>query len=279
MAEGEEKVASMFDQPWEDTIIMAVRDLQWKKALERFTLGQESKLPAPLLKLDGNTETALGDVVTSADDRFFLFEFKGDDSNMGSEWTKPLVAFMKDVNADTEHIVPKRTFIGLSKRAHHFVFPLYKPVVTRKKGNIPVVAAEVGTACYYDAAVAMTGSTYTLRSRAGINALMYGVFKTHDTEERFSFGLRPERMAVYLKLLTQAHKERGATKNIPMKAVLLSDKGFIWPCANMEALEDILSLLEVESAIQVSAEILYKGTKDILEVATRPAPPSISPAP
>lgn len=269
----------MFDQPWEDTIIMALRDLQWRKALEKLTSGQKTRLPAPLIKLDGNPETALGDVVTSADDRFFLFEFKGDDSNMGSEPTKPLVSLMKDVDADAKYPEQKSAFVQLSRRTHHFVFPVFKPKVLYKRDTVPVVSVEVGTAFYYDAAVAMTDSTYKLANRSEVSRLIYEVFETPNEKKKYRHGLQAGSMALYIKLLTQAHRERTGALNIPMKAVVLSDRGFIWPCADMNTLEDIMSLLEVKTSTRELVSSMYAKLADIVNVERRPAPTDASPPP
>lgn len=83
--------------PWEDSLIVALRDLQWirknratlyemrrhgKAATDAERAAIQAKVkdlpvpPALLAKLDGNAESASGDVLTSVEKRFFLLELK-----------------------------------------------------------------------------------------------------------------------------------------------------------------------------------------------------------
>ena len=67
------------NKPWEDTLILAFRDMQWIKKIQNpeYTRRQElAEPPALMIKLDGNAETAAGDIIAGINQRYFLFEFK-----------------------------------------------------------------------------------------------------------------------------------------------------------------------------------------------------------
>lgn len=92
---------------WEDTLIIAFRDLQWLKNIKSEKIGEIIKVDEDkktkstpiemLFKFDGNAESLLGDTLANIDERFFLIEFKGNDSQLKSEWegkSKRLYMFM-----------------------------------------------------------------------------------------------------------------------------------------------------------------------------------------
>jgi hypothetical protein len=71
---------------WEDTIILAIRDMQWIHALT-------SARPWParsLIKFDGHPEEALGDLAMAQDQRFFLIEAKSSPSEFHTEWIRTI---------------------------------------------------------------------------------------------------------------------------------------------------------------------------------------------
>ncbi|MGE7136918.1 hypothetical protein ACQKIE_04730 [Luteibacter sp. NPDC031894] len=70
--------------PWEDTIVMALRDAQWLKDEP----GSVPHLPPMFVKLDGTTEQSLGDLIYQAGERFYLFEVKSAAAAIASEWNK-----------------------------------------------------------------------------------------------------------------------------------------------------------------------------------------------
>lgn len=72
-------------KPWEDTVVTAMRDEKWLHAL-RHRRGQNIRVPLPQLKLKGNAEQRLGDILDATDDRFFLFEVKATRNDIKSEW-------------------------------------------------------------------------------------------------------------------------------------------------------------------------------------------------
>lgn len=70
---------------WEDTIVMAMRDAQWISAQRRGG-SPRSPLPKGMVKLDGKPESLLGDLIYATDERYFLFEVKGQQSEIRAEW-------------------------------------------------------------------------------------------------------------------------------------------------------------------------------------------------
>lgn len=87
---------------WEDTVVTALRDAQWRKCQGRWP---NSAAPPGFLKLDGNAESALGDLFySSADDRYFLIEVKSSKHEIRSEWG------MGDSEA------PKKSYSALASR-------------------------------------------------------------------------------------------------------------------------------------------------------------------
>ncbi|WP_321807800.1 hypothetical protein [Burkholderia sp. BCC1993] len=241
------KSSGMFTRLWEDTIILALRDLQWHKAVKNGPF----KPPKALLKLDGNAETALGDAITSADDRFFLFEFKSDAHEGGSEFKKPLVHVMKAV-ARLSSDNPERTlFEQDSRAAHHFVFPEYSSDDIPSDREVTTRKAIVATDGYYDVAVAMTGNKCHLSNKADIVSMLYPAKKHGAT-----FGLPLANMAAYLSYLVQRYSEWEKSEaegkkpeseakdvEVPMKALVWSDAGFFWPCGDMSNLQHVAQVL------------------------------------
>lgn len=239
--------STAYDGVWEDTLIFAVRDMQWREQVRAFSEGKRAAMPPALLKLDGNAESALGDAIASADGRFFLLEFKGHHSDLGTEHKKSLVAFMKKVAStvhaeavDSKLVNAANRFIELSRLGHFFVFPLPKdadkssPLIERK--------IEVLSSRYYDAAQGIDGQSHDLRHLDGknnvlnvsIHALIYaGTFNGLDREE----------MSAYMHLLAEALTRLGGKDDVSMKAVLLSDDGFAWPIADVRCFALMSELL------------------------------------
>jgi hypothetical protein len=240
---------ALFTRIWEDTVILALRDLQWVKA--------RPGRPAGLLKLDGNVETALGDAITSAGGRYFLFEFKSDAKLGGSEFRKPLVTLMKRVGNLPGDSDAKKYFENATRAAHHFVFPEFGPV-ERSEGETPLRRASVRTDCYYDAACAMKSDTYVLSAKVDVEDMLYA------TQNQECYGLNALEMAAYLAYLCSHYEEWTARKsgttggadesdtNAPLKALVLSDKGFFWPCASMN---DVRQVYQVLTSIQPHVDL------------------------
>lgn len=75
-------------RPWEDTLIIALRDLQWSKS-------KSPPVGMGLFKFDGQAETALGDMKFQAGSKYFLLEAKANAKAISEESDKPLFELMK----------------------------------------------------------------------------------------------------------------------------------------------------------------------------------------
>jgi hypothetical protein len=122
---------------WEDTIVLALRDVQWRAAWSKSVThgaGQPKMCyPKGIVKLDGSAESHLGDMAFKADDqRFFLIEVKSQMRQVKDEWWhgafKPKVLYKtlgSVVNAvkfqasssETENLI-----LELSLRGHMIAF-------------------------------------------------------------------------------------------------------------------------------------------------------------
>ncbi|MBR8082608.1 hypothetical protein KDX23_07595 [Burkholderia vietnamiensis] len=124
---------------WEDTVIIAFRDLQWhrwraavQKARGRKRTALLAASPADLHKLDHDAESAFGDVLTSQGARYFLFEFKavrdGHVDERGKGMFERLSHFVtlaaSTVDQNAQFPPPVQALIDLSKRCHFGVFGL-----------------------------------------------------------------------------------------------------------------------------------------------------------
>ena len=73
-------------KPWEDTIVLALRDIQWMGLNVQGAAAPA--LPGLFIKLDGNTEKTLGDLMYQEGENFYLFEVKSTRASISSEWSK-----------------------------------------------------------------------------------------------------------------------------------------------------------------------------------------------
>ncbi|HDR9236631.1 TPA: hypothetical protein QDB43_000316 [Burkholderia vietnamiensis] len=118
---------------WEDTVIIAFRDMQW----DRWRKGVQQKVkegdalkallessPADLHKLDDDAESAFGDTITSQNARYFLFEFKAVRAGHIAERGKGMFERLSHVAAQKS----KAHLFDLSRRCHFGVFAKRAPV-------------------------------------------------------------------------------------------------------------------------------------------------------
>ncbi|QDI03231.1 hypothetical protein E4A48_05545 [Xanthomonas cerealis pv. cerealis] len=68
---------------WEDTVVTALRDAQWINC-KGFALPQT--FPPGFVKMDGNAESALGDLLYSSGERYYLIEVKSGRDEVPTEW-------------------------------------------------------------------------------------------------------------------------------------------------------------------------------------------------
>lgn len=125
---------------WEDSIVVALRDMQWMNYLnteksKRLGDGDprlRGVVPPGFAKLDGNAESRIGDVtLLTEDERFFIFEVKSERVRIRDEWRKGgafkpkkvyrrLSALVNDVN--NEGLGKSARNLELSLRGHYFVY-------------------------------------------------------------------------------------------------------------------------------------------------------------
>ena len=232
--------------PWEDTLILAFRDLQWlrkqdantealmikfenerKKITQReyFDWVKETlKRPPPLLaKLDGHAESASADVLTAQNDRFFLLEFKSSLELFRKEEEKYI---KKVMNFVVQRPFLYDSFIDLSVRGHFLVYPTFAQGSCGYSGSLlPIHEATLRSAPYYQ----VCSLTTTLHSQKPEDSRTLERVIWED-----KLGLTMEEMTAYLFALSQNH---GTTSGgHPMKVVVASAEGMVWPIADLSQL-------------------------------------------
>ncbi|MBV6808838.1 hypothetical protein KWH19_03135 [Xanthomonas campestris pv. pennamericanum] len=124
---------------WEDTVVTALRDAQWLRCAR--WKSPATAFPPGFVKLDGNAESAIGDVVYSSGERYFIFEVKARRSGIRDEWVgtddkRPKLAYrslaaywnrLEDLSSSNEKGRQKERsnllgFFNLSLAGHHFVY-------------------------------------------------------------------------------------------------------------------------------------------------------------
>lgn len=76
---------------WEDTIVIALRDLQWTRYASQLSSDETVArvYPSTFVKLDGVAEQTLGDLVVEDDnERFYLLEIKSTQAQIEDEWRR-----------------------------------------------------------------------------------------------------------------------------------------------------------------------------------------------
>jgi hypothetical protein len=258
-----------FDAPWEDGLIVVVRDLQWLKTLERLPTRQPTTIPSPMFKFGGTTENAIGDVGISANDRFFLLEFKRDGKRAHDEIGKPLVKYMKALGL-SEDSSAKEWFLKSSRRGHHFVFSEEVGTLPGAADSYQIMDISIVTTPYYDEAVAMQKNGYLMKGRVHISGLLYPPSANQA-------GLPLDKMAMYLRLLLAVHekvKEDGQ-QSYEFKGAIVTDSGFIWPLVNLDRLDELLILLEATLLAKEEVESLIQAT-ELLKQSLLPIFPTAS---
>jgi hypothetical protein len=237
--------------PWEDALILAFRDLQWivKQEINSTDVWQLVhelakakripelperlkellKIPPPLLaKLDGNAESASGDVLTAHNDRFFLLEFKSGRNKFHTENGKFILRLMQFADPDHPLHAP---FLELSRNGHFVVYPELSETSKHwtNDGFLPVHEATLYAQPYFDALTgkerASTDHNFEIIAASEVKNLVWGS----------NAGLSLEQMAAYLIALCTAHREDGAEGH-PIKIVIASADGIYWPMADLAEL-------------------------------------------
>ncbi|CAJ9572981.1 hypothetical protein [Burkholderia pseudomallei] len=260
-------------QPWEDALIVALRDLQWirknkavldeirrygkaatdaDKAAIKEQVGDLPVPPALLAKLDGNAESASGDILTSAEKRFFLLELKASEAGLGSEKAKFVYSCLESVDPENEE---DRALLELSRRGHHVLYPVVEPASnSAPSGFLPVHRVTLTTRTYYDAVAHGADAAEAITA----SDLLWN---------RRELGLRLHEMAAYLDALSSVHK--GSATSHPIKVVVTSAgegselDNFVWPYADLSQFVDFAAYFD--KAVENSAtDKLYRRLKSQL---------------
>jgi len=259
--------------PWEDALIVALRDLQCIQknetaaiAMRRCTdaptadhsasmqrrLDDLPKPPPLLAKLDGKAESATGDVLTSVQQRFFLFEMKASKSNLSSEEGKFIYDFLEFLDPE---IVEDRELLELSRRGHHVLYPLVNGTGSgAKRGFLPVHEVTLTTRRYYDAVIP---SSHHL--------LKLSLYSNHEIVaadllwKEQALGLKAYEMAAYLGTLVAARTD--GTSNYPLKCVIAGPDGFFWPCGDLASFMEFAKYFDNGTRYSATAYVRYRTLK------------------
>ncbi len=281
--------------PWEDTVVMALRDAQWLEDGE----GKAPPPPPMFIKLDGTTEQSLGDLIYQVGERFYLFEVKSASTAIRSEWNKltdgkprPKVAYVtlsRLARAAAASRAPQNETQALwtSLRCHHLVYwsdELFDPRDTL--GNIlvePYIAAcihhgaprgsDFGQMPYLEIQTAIEAEDDTLlvapmlpfsalRSRHGL-VLIPGSSGNLDVKRMATVGEDLERFREYLKFLVTA----GAVGDGSLRAVICSDSG--------RFVKVITSIDQLSRELRPTADASPKPPQ-ILKRVAHPRPPGLN---
>jgi hypothetical protein len=270
---------SMFDYPWEDSLIVVLRDLQWRIALENAAAGERIQLPS-LVKFDGNAEGAIGDVELSVDDRFFILELKATASKMGTEPTKALPRFAWELlkeRSRIDNMLPsdrndevKARFKSInelyfmSNACHYLVAPSAGEQGIRKESGVIDLQVDVEGSPYLAiAAVLYEQPSY----KPTLSQKLFPLLR--DKHEKaygqyFYMGLSAPALSAYIKVLVAAHGGRTEKGKHPMKAVVWGTNGLIWPCVDLSDLAQLQEFLAARPELKKKADGIYQRIQDAL---------------
>jgi len=208
------------DKPWEDSLILAFRDMQWIRQIvnsSNKTIEGLAQPPSLMAKLDGNAESAAGDIVAAYRQRYFLLEFKSSESRFTTEEGKSVHALLSDFQQPEQAVL-----IDLSERGHFLVYPEIKQGRRQASPSfLPVHWVNLKCVPYY---------FLTSEGRlARLEECSESLEEVFYCEER---GLCLEEISFYLKALARASEEGGGG-DTPLKAVIASPSGMFWPIGSL----------------------------------------------
>lgn len=242
-------------QPWEDTLIIAFRDIQWmlhserhlsriSKAVNHYfdicdlskvltepsdqyesfedakreiysALNNHPSTPPLLAKLDDAAESTAGDVITAHDSRFFLIEFKSEVGDKYTEHGKFVGIFTRLLDE-----VNDEKLVELSNKGHFFISQRPEPA-TKSTPTVRAITLEART--YYE----------VVRRR---DARKLKAVTMRPLLESKSYGLRLAEMADYLRLLCEVHSGDKQSGGHPLKVAVACSDGEFWPIADLSEL-------------------------------------------
>lgn len=245
-----EVMTSKKQSPWEDTLILAFRDMQWIRKIQAATNRDTLSLAEPpslLAKLDGNAETVSGDVLTGYRGRFLLLEFKSSKSLCVTEKeNKSVYAIL------TRSDLPELCR-GLSIRGHFLVYPEIKSGHRQAhQSMLPIHFVDL--MCMPYLTLAEDESSQQLKTER-LDSVYY------DSER----GLDLLEMGHYLSSLARMAKKDG--DGAPFKAVIASSDGMFWPVGDLSDLMHFVSAIaqhsprfRLESGLLIMEERTMRGS-------------------
>lgn len=237
--------------PWEDTIVIALRDIQWMG--QRGANRLAPRLPV-FIKFDGPTEQTLGDLAYQQGERFYLFEVKSSHRAISSEWNKIVkqkprrkLAF-ETLSALARKAVASPSSddiwaaLWTSLRCHHFVYwsdqlfnaddtlgnILVEPYISGciRKGATRIDKASAMPALSYCTAMKEQNGELSLAARLPFSAIrdQRGLVTTTDkldAKNIVPLGEDLPRFKAYLRFLVDS----GGIGDGQINAVISSDRG------------------------------------------------------
>ncbi|WP_415916278.1 hypothetical protein SE336_15775 [Xanthomonas arboricola] len=217
---------------WEDTIIIAMRDMQWSNFIRwrdsvvrnatrnqdlvssgvtrrvKLTDELEAVRPPGFVKLDGNAETKLSDVALKAGERFFLMEVKSTFSKVRTEWRKKGKYFPKFMLQRLSELVEcaetnpdADAMLDLCLRGHYATYWSPQEVNGGLRGT--VVSMPYVVACE----TARNGSDIAKRRGVRLNRAFYPGIRSADNPDRSFKGIAFEELMKGLGEM-QLHEEQ-----------------------------------------------------------------------
>ncbi|HHI4105389.1 TPA: hypothetical protein ACP32D_006284 [Pseudomonas aeruginosa] len=224
-----ERDVQVRDTPWEDTLILAFRDMQWIRKMQdahQMSAYGQAEPPALMVKLDGKAESKAGDVLTGYDGRYFLLEFKSALSRFHTEKGKPV---HERLAMACPHDPADAALLTLSKRGHFLAYPHIEGREVLSAHTLPI--HRVDLMCVpYCLLLHESDRQVLARNPTKLDHVFYGE----------SHGLNVEEMARYLKALGEA-AEVGGDGNAPFKAIIASPAGLFWPLGRVSDFSEFVS--------------------------------------
>ncbi|HBO3166663.1 TPA: hypothetical protein L4R86_000346 [Pseudomonas aeruginosa] len=216
----------MTESPWEDSLILAFRDMQWIRKIQtsaRKPIKHLAQPPALMVKLDGNAESRAGDVLAGYNEHYFLLEFKSSRSRFNTEQGKSVHARLA---AATPYSAEGRELLDLSTRGHLLAYPEVKRGGGKPTKDILPIH-NIDLMCVpYCLLVQDTSSQNLTQATLKLDDVFYGEGN----------GLSREEMADYLNQLVTAAVDSG-DDGAPFKAVIATPDGLFWPTGRLSDFE------------------------------------------
>lgn len=220
-------------RPWEDALILAFRDMQWLKRIADVKDRESllAQIPELLIKLDGNAESAAGDVLASQNKRYFLLEFKSGTSGLSAERKKPVYEVISracDAASGDPDLVAK------AELGHFLVFAHARgPETNKAQALLPIHNMQLNSVSYPEFTREPSGRELRKKSVAFME-----VFYSADK------GLSLEQMSKYLTSL--ATQDKSGSGDLPLNAVIASPSGLFWPGGQLLEFTKFVQALENE---------------------------------